>query len=193
MNGTLYDSAMRPLELLGLRSLRSGLLSHASGKTLEIGIGTGLNLPFYPENADVTGIEPDEKMLLVARRKNTNQDIRLIQGDAEKLEFHNDEFDTVCGTLVFCTIPHPELAVKEVYRVLKPGGQLLLLEHVRKNTKVAGRILDLMTPVWKHLAGGCHLNRDPLPLLMKEGFIIEDSRILWKGLGRLLILRKSQG
>lgn len=190
MNGYFYDLILCPLEAMGLKKLRSHLLQYAYGKTLEIGIGTGLNLKFYPKDVSLVGIEPDEKMRLVAEKKAEHTNFLIQEGDAESLEFSDSSFDTVVGTLVFCTIPHPDKAISEVYRVLRPGGRFLLLEHVRKNTPITGRLLDFLTPAWKHVAGGCHLNRDPGTHLLNAGFKIESLSTIWGGLGKMWILRK---
>ncbi|HXH75468.1 MAG TPA: methyltransferase domain-containing protein [Bacteriovoracaceae bacterium] len=190
MNGSAYDLVFQPLEFAGLHKLRAQLLSHAHGKTLEIGIGTGLNLPHYPPDVELTGVEPDDSMRKKAMKRVSPLKARITADSAMALPFHDNEFDTVVGTLVLCTIPDPALAVREVYRVLKPGGTFLLLEHVRKNTPAAGKILDLLTPLWTHLADGCHLNRDPSPLIDDAGFRTEEYKTLWTGLGKLWVLKK---
>lgn len=190
MNGHFYDFALRPFEALALRRLRSELLSHAHGKTLEIGFGTGLNFSYYQKDVKFVGIEPDEKMRSVAQKRADHYHLQIVEGDAQNLNFENDSFDTVVATLVFCSIPDPDKAIEEVYRVLKPGGSFLLLEHVRKNTPVAGWTLDHLTPFWKHVAGGCHLNRDPSKHLKEVGFKVESCKTLWSGLGKIWILHK---
>ena len=190
MNGFIYDFVLRPFELAGLAQLRAQLLAHAQGKILEIGSGTGINLPYYPRPSDVIGIEPDPSMLKKSIKRAHHFHARMMSGDAMSLPFKDEEFDTVVATLVFCTIPHPEEAIREVYRVLKPGGHFLLLEHVKMNNPALGKLQDLVTPVWKHLAGGCHLNRDPSPLLESNDFKIEEYRLIWQGLGKYWVLKK---
>lgn len=192
MNGYFYDFILRPFEAFSLKNLRSRLLSNAHGRTLEIGIGTGVNLNYYPKDVQLIGIEPDESMRSLANKKaEHNRDhFQILDGDAQSLHFADSSFDTVVGTLVFCTIPNPDKALEEVYRVLKPGGSFLLLEHVRKNTPIVGRLLDLLTPAWKHVAGGCHLNRDPSKHIQEVGFIVDSTKTLWSGLGKIWYLRK---
>ena len=190
MNGLLYDLVLAPVEKLHLGKIRNDLLSSAYGKTLEIGAGTGLNFSHYPTDAQVTAIDNDESMLSAIARKNPTGLIKVEVADAEKLPYLDNEFDTVVATLVFCSIPHPDRALAEVYRVLKPGGSFLLLEHVRKNTPIAGKVLDTLTPVWKHIAGGCHLNRDPGNRLQELGFKSESLEVIWKGLGKIWHLKK---
>lgn len=190
MNGRFYDFFLAPLEAISLKRLRSKLLSHAKGKTLEIGFGTGLNFEYYPKNIQFIGIEPDEQMRSSAIKKANQYHLEIHDGDAQKLNFEDSSFDTVVATLVFCSIPNPNLALEEVYRVLKPGGQFLLLEHVRKNTLISGWLLDHLTPFWKHIAGGCHLNRDPSKKIIEVGFQVESVTVLWKGLGKIWYLKK---
>lgn len=190
MNGSFYDFVLRPLEKWELSSLRQNLLSSAHGHVLEIGAGTGLNFSHYPADADVLATDPDESMLKAAKKRAPLTHIKIEVADAEKLPFPDSSFDTVVATLVFCTVPDPDKAMEEVYRVLKPGGTFLLLEHVRKNTRVAGKVLDTLTPAWKLVAGGCHLNRDPEPKISELGFQVLSKKILWKGLGKEWRLRK---
>ena len=190
MNGKFYDFVLAPFEALFLRKLRYNLLQNAHGKTLEIGFGTGLNFPYYANDIKYVGIEPDESMRSVANKRARHFHLDIKEGDAESLEFPDASFDTVVATLVFCTIPHPDKAMEEVYRVLKPGGSFLLLEHVRRNTPITGWLLDFLTPLWKHLAGGCHLNRDPEIYILKTGFKIEVVKKLWWGLGKVWQIRK---
>lgn len=192
MNGLTYDLVLKPFEMAGLAKLRAQLLSHAHGKTLEIGSGTGINLPYYPADTKVIGIEPDESMRRKSLKRGLHHEVSFLDGDAMALAFHDGEFDTVVGTLIFCTIPQPDRAMAEVYRVLKPGGSFLLLEHVRVNRPIVGRAMDLLTPFWAHLAGGCHLNRDPSQIIQDQGFQIEEFRSLWGGLGKFWVLTKPE-
>lgn len=195
MNGRLYDLFAGALDPLGLRKLRAELLSRAQGKTLELGAGTGLNFSHYPRGVRLFAIEPDPGMLDRARTRAARAaasvgSIVLKEADAEHLPFSVAEFDTVAATLVFCTIPRPEKALAEVKRVLKPGGTFLLLEHIRRDSLVVGRAQAIITPCWKHLASGCHLDRDPTHELTRLGFVTENERTLWRGLGKLWVLKR---
>lgn len=190
MNGRFYDFAMRTGEKFVGGNLREELLSHAYGNTLEIGVGTGLNFPHFPSGIHYVGIEPDDSMREVAQKKEKQFHLSVQDGDAQSLNFPDNSFDTVAATLVFCSIPNPKRALSEVYRVLKPGGQFLLLEHVRRDTPVAGWMQDHLTPVWKHLAGNCHLNRDPEADILQLGFKVERKKILWNGFGKMWLIRK---
>lgn len=192
VHGWFYDLVLWPAERARLGELRSELLSAASGRTLEIGAGTGLNLPHYPSGVEVVVTEPDEGMVgrigKHADRAGLQPIIRIA--DAQELPFPAGVFDTVVATLVFCTIPHPDRAIREAHRVLKPGGRFLVMEHIRRDTPVAGRLQDAVTPLWKLVAGGCHLNRNPERSFLECGFAVEKTQDLWRGYGRLWILRK---
>ena len=190
MNGLLYDIALKPFESFHLSHIRDDLLKSAKGKTLEIGAGTGLNFNHYPQHLDIIATDVDEAMLAPARKRGSKSHIKIEIADAQELPYKDEEFDTVVATLVFCSIPDPGKALQEVYRVLKPGGTFLLLEHVRKNTPVTGKVLDGLTPLWKHIAGGCHLNRDPEKMIQTLGFKTESRKVIWKGLGKIWHLTK---
>lgn len=168
----LYDPLISPLDPLGVRKWRRWVTSAAHGRVLELGIGTGLNLPNYITTQALSGIDPDGASLRRARsRLNGNKETSgLYQARAEQLPFPDGYFDVVLGTFVFCTIVEPTLALSEVRRVLKEGGTLRLVEHVRLTNPVMGGIQDLVTPVWKHMTAGCHLNRDTLGTIRQAGF-----------------------
>jgi ubiquinone/menaquinone biosynthesis C-methylase UbiE len=173
----LYDLFMQPLEQKGLAGIRKPLIHQAKGKVLEIGSGTGFNFPYYRQGVEVIAIEPQRLMRERSLRRSSRAQvlINVMDGSAEELPFGDNTFDTVVGTLVLCTIPNPAKALKELRRVCKPGGKILLLEHVRLDRPILGRIQDWLTPVWKHLCDGCHLNRNTLELVTKAGF--QDVRV----------------
>jgi ubiquinone/menaquinone biosynthesis C-methylase UbiE len=170
------------IALAGARQTRIDLVSQASGRVLEVGIGNGANLPFYSARASqVVGIEPCAAMVQMAREKLASLDrqsqlaLRLDQydlqvGSGEDLPFADASFDTAIACLVFCTIPNADKAARELYRVLKPGGQLLFFEHVQAADGVKKRLQNWMNPLWKPLACGCHLNRDTQAVFRNAGF-----------------------
>lgn len=159
------------------RRFRQEVMAGAKGSVLEVGYGVGSNWPFLPPDVEYTGIEPDKYMRERARRHALERDgFRALAGDAQALEFPEASFDTVVGTLVFCTIPDADAALAEVLRVLKPGGEFRFWEHVRARGGAGARAQDLLTPIWKQLGGGCHPNRDTLAAIRRAGFEVTSVR-----------------
>ena len=160
------DVMMRPL-----RGLREKLVPRASGRVVEIGVGTGMNFAYYAGVESVHGIEPDPHMLARARARaeKLRFPIELEQVGAEALPYDDATFDTAVVTWVLCTIPDPHAAVREVVRVLKPGGRMLFVEHVRSRFPVAGALQRKATPLWMKVGGGCRLDRDSLGLIRQSG------------------------
>jgi ubiquinone/menaquinone biosynthesis C-methylase UbiE len=169
-----YDSNLAYLERAFLVGGREWVCSQADVNVLEIAIGTGLNLPFYPPEVELTGVDVSSAMLEIARRRATELgiDIALSVGDAQALAFEDASFDTVVLTLALCSIPDDRQAVAEAWRVLRPGGRILLLEHVRSSTlpvRAVQHLLDVFTVVlW-----GDHMVREPVKRLRAEGFEID--------------------
>ena len=180
----LYDPLLAPLELLVLRRTRRGLVADAPGRVLEIGAGTGLNLPHYHAAVEVIATEPEPAMLLQARRRvaAARVRIRLVIAGAEALPFPDAAFDTVVATCVFCSVDDPERGFQEIHRVLKPGGELRLLEHVRGHSSWVARLQDRLTPRWSRIVGGCCLNRPTLETALAAGFQAEKIRAHFGGM-----------
>jgi len=181
-----YDAYMWPQELMGFRRQRERMAGEATGRVLELAAGTGLTFPFYVHAEEVVAIDSDPSMLKRARRRAATAPcpVRLLQANAESLPFHDGEFDTVVLAFGLCTIPHPETAVHEAHRVLKPDGRLLFLEHVRSHRRLHARLQDLAAPVWSGLAGGCYPNRRSVDTigrhfdvdrLWRKGIIVQGS------------------
>jgi ubiquinone/menaquinone biosynthesis C-methylase UbiE len=164
---------MKPLETNAFTVIRKDLVNKAKGKVLEIGCGTGINFPLY-ESVQVSAIEPNAILRKSAdlRAHQARVPIDVMAGNAEQLEFEDNSFDTVVGTLVFCTIPNPGRAIKEVIRVCKPQGKILLFEHIRHENKVLAALQEILTPIWKKMCDGCHLNRNTEELFRHEGIEI---------------------
>lgn len=174
--GRLYDPVMEVPENLGLRRLREKALDGLRGRVLELGIGTGRNLPLYPEGVThLVGVDPDGAMLDRARGRTRQAPfpVDLIPASAEELPFGDAHFDAAVATLAFCTIPDPQKALSEARRVLKEGAGLRLLEHVRMDRQRLAWAQEKATPIWKRLAGGCHLDRDTLAAVREAGFEVE--------------------
>ncbi len=169
-----YDRGMWFLERLSLTGLRRPLLAGARGAVLEIGAGTGANLPLYDPGLRVTAVELRPERLAAAARKahaaGRAAGVTVAAADAHDLPFPAASFDTVVGTLVFCSIADPTAALAEIRRVLRPGGQLLLLEHVRGQTPLTRRLTDWLHPLWFALQGECHLNRETALTVAAAGF-----------------------
>lgn len=170
----LYDRAFEASEEAGLREMRGDLLRQARGRVLELGAGTGLNLELYPHEglASLTVTEPDQHMFKQLRQRAAKvcAGADLVQAGAEALPFDNGSFDTVVVTLVLCTVPDQPAALREIRRVLKPGGQLLFLEHVRSNHSDLARWQDRLEKPWRFVGDGCHCNRDTVSAIGAAGF-----------------------
>jgi ubiquinone/menaquinone biosynthesis C-methylase UbiE len=158
---------------------RQKLIQQASGRVLELGVGTGANFPHYTASAnEIHGIEPALALLEQARVEASAcvepERFHLIQAGAEALPYPDNHFDTVVACLVFCTIPDASSAAAEVLRVLRPGGKLLVLEHVAHHRPAWHRTQKFIEPVWTPLACGCHLSRDTGALLSATGYDTRD-------------------
>ena len=180
----VYDRMLASAEKGGLRKMRSELLRDATGRTLELGAGTGHNLDHYP--AAVTELvltEPDRFMATRLRRHVAAAPpapaaVEVVDAPAERLPFDDASFDTVVSTLVFCTVRDPERAASEVGRVLRPDGALLYLEHVRSPDGAGlARWQDRVERPWGWFAGGCHPNRPTYETLPEAGLVVE--RLSW--------------
>jgi ubiquinone/menaquinone biosynthesis C-methylase UbiE len=171
----LYDAICAFAEWTGLGPWRRWLTTGARGRTLDLGCGTGRNLPLFPAGTRVVGLDPAGDVLFRARRRAPR--IPLVQGSAEALPFRAGVFDTVVCGLVFCSVPDPRRGLGEVRRVLGPSGTLRMLEHVRSTTPWKARWQDRLQPWWTRITGGCHPNRETERLVETAGFIIgRDSR-----------------
>lgn len=159
-----FDSLEGFLEGLFFSRWRKQLWSQAKGADiLEVGVGTGKNFPHYPKDSRLTAIDFSPKMLNQARKKKERRSITvdLEQMDVESLAYADNSFDTVIATFVFCSVPKPKKGLQELYRVCKPGGQVLLLEHVLSSNKFMAWMMNLMNPLVKSLVGA-NINRQTL-------------------------------
>jgi ubiquinone/menaquinone biosynthesis C-methylase UbiE len=161
----LYDRASKGSEDAGLREMRRETLAEASGRTIDLGAGTGANLGLFPSQVtELVLAEPDEHMVRRLRPKvaASGRGGEVVEASAEDLPFEDSSFDTAVFTLVLCTVPDPDAALAEAARVLRPGGRLLFVEHVRAEDMGLANWQDRLEMPWRFLADGCHCNRDTI-------------------------------
>ncbi len=171
----MYDRLMAATEKAGLSEMRSSLLESATGRTLELGAGTGANLAHYPATvSSLTLTEPDPHMAWRLRDRLEDEapggvDAEVIEAEAESLPVEDSSFDTVVSTLCLCTVDHPDRVLSEVARVLRPGGRLLYIEHVRSSNPGLASWQDRLERPWGWITGGCHPNRDTASAIAASG------------------------
>jgi len=167
----IYDPFLEPLERT-LKAHRLDLLSRTYGDVLEVGAGTGVNFALYPEGVNVYAVEPSEAMIRKARKK-LRPGIRLIHGgieDVPRLTGLPRQFDFIVSTLVMCTVKDPYETARIYKRLLKPGGRLLVLEHIHSTGRPYGMLQKWINPLWRPLADGCNLTRRQDLILKQAGF-----------------------
>ena len=182
-----YDLLEAPMELI-FSKWRKELVNRASGKILEVGVGTGKNIKYYSKDTDLTAIDFSNGMLKKAiKRWGNYKNIKFEYGDIQKTKFEDNTFDTVLASYVFCSVPDPIKGLNEVKRVCKKNGRILLLEHVRSDIKLWGSLMDILNPLVKYLFG-YNINRN-----IEE--IIKSSKIdgfmefyLWPDIFRMYII-----
>lgn len=169
---------------------RSNLLREVHGLVLEVGAGSGPNLAHYPAESHVIATEFDEESIVQAKPRSPAH-IRLASADIEHLAFPDNVFDAVVATLVFCSVERPAVGLQEVRRVLKPGGQLRLIEHVRSHHNWLARWQDKLNARWRVWAEGCNLNRDTEMNVRLAGFELQSVHVNYLGLIKTMVARKS--
>ncbi|MFB9675495.1 class I SAM-dependent methyltransferase [Streptosporangium vulgare] len=188
-----YDDQMRVWERRLFPGSREWAVGQARGRTVEIAVGTGLNLPLYDADVTVIGIELSERMLELARRRvardGLGERVELRQGDVQHLDLPDGSADTVLSTFTMCTIPDPVAAAREAYRVLKPGGRFVLAEHGPSSNPIIRAGMRLVEPAFVRFEAD-HLTRDPRPFLEQAGFRIESVSRMTRGVSfRILAVR----
>jgi ubiquinone/menaquinone biosynthesis C-methylase UbiE len=189
-----YDRQMGFFDRVLFAGGREWACAQARGEVLEIAFGTGRNLPHYPADVHLTGLELSPEMLKIAskRAQELGRDVDLRIGNAQALEFEDHSFDTVVTTFGLCTIPDDRGAAAEAHRVLRPGGRLILLEHVRSPSLPIRAVQRVLDPLSVRFAAH-HLVRDPLDYLAGVGFEIESVRRLKGGIVERVVARKPDG
>jgi ubiquinone/menaquinone biosynthesis C-methylase UbiE len=183
----IYDAMCALCEATGMRSWREWLARGAGGRTLDLGCGTGRNLPLFPAETKIVGVDFTFESLLRARKREPRA--LLVRASAEALPFREGTFDTVVSGLLLCSVARPDVAVSEMRRVLRDDGELRLLEHVRSDRPWRARFQDFLQPAWTALSGGCHPNRDTEATVMRGGFAVSERRA--RSDMRRLALRKA--
>ena len=182
----IYDYVEAPVEYLRFASWRKRLKDSITGqRALEVGVGTGKNLSYYPKKIEITAIDLSSGMLKRARKKASKQEssVKLIEMDVQQLDFPDNFFDTIFATFVFCSVPDPVAGLKELNRVCKPDGNLILIEHVRPENVILGFIFDVLNPLAVRMMGA-NINRRTLENIVKAGWKIRlkeklHSDIVW--------------
>jgi ubiquinone/menaquinone biosynthesis C-methylase UbiE len=181
----VYDPFVWLGELAGMRGRRSALLADARGRVVEIGAGTGLNIAHYPDGiAELTLTEPDAAMRrrLARRLQRQGRAVQIVGAPADRLPLADASVDTVVSTLVLCTVDDPERTLGEIGRVLRPGGRLLFIEHVRASSRFLAACQDYLFRPWRGFAGGCCCNRRTVELMRACGFAVAADDAVWRGM-----------
>ena len=176
----LYDLGLSLLERGAIGRWRRWLVAGTRGRTLEIGAGTGRDLPLYPSPQRVVAIDPHPQNLAAARKRAPG--VPLVRARAEALPFRDGTFETAVSSLVFCSVTDPVAGFAEIRRVLRPGGRLRMMEHVRSHGRFLGRLMDLGQPTWTWMTGGCRPNRDTERAVREAGFDIDPESLRAKGI-----------
>lgn len=171
-------------------SLRKMAIEQAHGKVLEVGVGTGQNLPFYQGECEVTGIDFSPGMLAKAkmRASHAKVPVTLLEMDAQAMQFADNSFDCIVATCVFCSVPDPVQGLREIRRVCKSDGKIILLEHVRSENPVLGWVMDIMNPLSLYLVGS-NINRDTVQNVLHAGIKLEDVQNLRGKIVKLILAR----
>lgn len=179
----VYDLLERPMEKMALGKWRKSVFEELTGKVLEIGVGTGKNIEYYHDGIEVTAIDFSRGMLNKARKRSNilKKEVELLEMDAQRMDFLDNTFDYVVATCVFCSVPDPIKGFKEVRRVLKSGGKVVLIEHVRSEKKLLGLLMDLMNPITVNIYGA-NINRRTEENIKLAGFLNLKVTDLWNNI-----------
>jgi ubiquinone/menaquinone biosynthesis C-methylase UbiE len=184
-SAVLYDPFLAFGELAGVRGHRRRALARARGRVVELGAGTGLNLRHYPRGLDaLVLVEPDPAMRrrLARRVRRERKDAQILDAGAERLPLADHTVDTVVATFVLCTVDDPQRALSEIHRVLRPGGELLFVEHVRARSARLARWQDRLSEPWRRFACGCRCNRATIEEMRACGFEVDVAEASWRAM-----------
>lgn len=192
----VYDLLEKPMESKAMGEWRDKLVGKIEGeKVLEVGIGTGKNLMYYPDVLDITGIDFSENMIEKARQRinNNHKNIKLIEMDVQDMKFEDDTFDTVVTSCVFCSVPDPVQGLKEIRRVCKTNGKIVMLEHMRSNNTIIGKFMDIINFIPLNI-WGANINRKTMDNLKKAGFKEDDIEYqdIWYDIVKLIEIRNKK-
>ncbi|MGV8980609.1 class I SAM-dependent methyltransferase [Clostridium sp.] len=167
-----YDILENPMEVMALKKWRVELMKELKGKILEVGVGTGKNIEYYPSNIDITAIDFSKRMLEKAHEKSIKLDkiVKLVNMDVQNMDFADNTFDVIFTTCVFCSVPDPILGLREMRRVCKSNGKIIMIEHVRSEKKVLGVIMDILNPIVVNTYGA-NINRKTVDNINSVGFL----------------------
>ena len=186
-----YDFLEAPMERMALDRWRRRLLHNVKGPlVLEPGVGTGKNLRYYRKGIDVVGIDISAAMVRRARDKPSAASVKLAVMDVESLAFPDATFDSAIASFLFCSVDDPVAGLRELRRVVKPEGEIILLEHVRPGTPLLGRLFDLLNPITRHVMGP-DINRNTVDNVIRAGLGIEHEEDLFRDIVKLLACRTS--
>ncbi|WP_394871220.1 class I SAM-dependent methyltransferase [Clostridium butyricum] len=184
-----YDILETPMEMMALREWRIDLMKGLEWNILEIGVGTGKNIEYYPDDISITAIDFSEGMLQKAREKaeKYNKNVTLIQMDAQDMKFPDNTFDTIFTTCVYCSVPDPVKGLKEMRRVCKPNGKIIMIEHVRSEMWLLGAVMDILNPIVV-TTYGANINRKTVENIYKSGFTDVNSNNLYGDIVKKIVI-----
>lgn len=188
-NANMYDIFESPMDKMVLARWRSEIMKELQGKVLEVGVGTGKNIDYYPEGLDITAIDFSENMLEKARERaaKLGKKVKLLLMDAQEMDFEDGTFDTVFATCVFCTVPDPVKGLREIKRVCKKGGKIIFIEHVRSEGRLAGAVMDIFNPLVLGLTG-TNINRRTVENIEKAGFTNFKAEDIWRHIVKKIVI-----